>query len=410
MNRRFISDTGTQEGVRAWVPKYLGVWSAKPGAKYDGQTDDVRQAGEVRSARVESLRALAALAVLEGHVYGANVHYGRSAYDSLWHRTLLGGGFGVYLFFGLSGYLLYLPFARRAFGGGRPIRLGTYARNRAVRILPLYYVVALTYLAIFHPGLRTWAHFLTFTETFSTSTVGQVDGPMWSLVVEILFYALLPLLALGLSRVSRGSAAKAAVGLVVIGAAAATYRWVAFLGASHPGPLVQYNLPATFYFFVPGMLLAVAKVETERRQWHAARNVLGWSATWVVLSAMCWCLVFWRYQWDLLAGVASFFLIGACVLPLARSFVVSSLEWRPLAVLGTASYSLYLWHLPIVNALSSRPLGGYLGQLVVCIAACVLVALLSYRVVEAPFLRLRHRWGDTAAAPAPAPSAAVQTA
>jgi peptidoglycan/LPS O-acetylase OafA/YrhL len=361
----------------------------------------VRQAGEIRSARLESLRALAALAVLEGHVYGDGVKYGRSAYDSWWHRTLLGGGFGVYLFFALSGYLLFLPFARRSFGGGRTINLGTYVRNRAVRILPLYYVVAVTYLIVFHSGLRLWVGFLTFTENFSVSTVGRVDGPMWSLVVEVMFYALLPLLALGLARLAQGSLAKAAGALIVLGAVAGAYRWVAYLHPSHPGPLVQYNLPATFFFFVPGMLLALARVATERRGLAGARGPLGWSSAWLAASVACWSLVFWRYNWDLLAGLASFLLVGACVLPLRRSAAVSALDWRPLAILGTASYSLYLWHLPIVDALAPRPLGGYLGHLAVAVAVCVLVALVSYQLVESPFLRLRHGWGDTAAVQAP---------
>jgi peptidoglycan/LPS O-acetylase OafA/YrhL len=365
----------------------------------------VIQAGEVRSARLESLRALAALAVLEGHVFGSHVQYGPAAYDSWWHRALFGGGFGVYLFFALSGYLLFLPFARRSFASGRAVQLRVYARNRAVRILPLYYLVAVTYLAVFHEGLGTWARFLTFTENFYPSTVAQVDGPMWSLVVEILFYALLPLLALGLARLARGSLAWAAAALGVLGCAGAAYRWVAFLDASHPGRLVQYNLPATFYFFVPGMLLALVKVAAERDRWSPPRGPLGWSGAWVAASAGCWAIVFWHYDWDLLAGLASFLLIGACVLPLRSSAAVATLEWAPLAVLGTASYSLYLWHLPIVDALAEEPLGGYAGHLAIDAAACVAVALVSYRLVEAPFLKWRHRWGDTAAMPSSAATA-----
>ena len=45
------------------------------------------------------------------------------------------------MFFTLTGYLLFLPFARSAWGERGPIRYGRYAANRALRILPLYYVV-----------------------------------------------------------------------------------------------------------------------------------------------------------------------------------------------------------------------------------------------------------------------------
>jgi peptidoglycan/LPS O-acetylase OafA/YrhL len=356
---------------------------------------DVRQAGEVRSARVESLRALAALAVLEGHVYGAAVNYGAPAYRTWFHRTLLGGGFGVYLFFALSGYLLFLPFARHLFGGGRPVDLARYARNRALRILPLYYVVALTYLAVLHAPGFDWPTFLLFGENFFSRSVAQVDGPMWSLVVELMFYVLLPFLAAALAWLSRRSLAGAAGILLVVAAGAGAYRWVAYLRPAHPSPLVQYNLPATFYFFLPGMLLALAKVAAERRGDPAWRGILGSSWAWVAASVALWAAVFDHYQWDLLCGPASLLLLGACVLPLRASVPVRVLGLRPLAVLGTASYSLYLWHLPVVTRLASAPLGGYVGHLLVELPLCVAIALASYRLVEVPFLRFRRRWGDT---------------
>ena len=50
-----------------------------------------------------------------------------------------------------------------------------------------------------------WWRFLGLAETFSVSTVGTVDGVLWSVIVELHFYALLPLIALGLARVARGS-------------------------------------------------------------------------------------------------------------------------------------------------------------------------------------------------------------
>src|SRR3954447_21096105 len=104
------------------------------------RTDEVVQAGELRSARIESLRALAALGVLLGHLWGqANAHAAGATMDGFGARVLLGGGFGVWLFFALSGYLLFWPFARAALGDGRRIDLGRYARNRLLRIVPLYY-------------------------------------------------------------------------------------------------------------------------------------------------------------------------------------------------------------------------------------------------------------------------------
>src|SRR4051794_13637602 len=76
----------------------------------------IDQAGEERLARFESLRALAALGVLAGHAWGLHHAYGLSGYDTLPERLVYGGGYGVFVFFALSGYLLFRPLARAAFG------------------------------------------------------------------------------------------------------------------------------------------------------------------------------------------------------------------------------------------------------------------------------------------------------
>src|SRR5919107_1849518 len=100
---------------------------------------DVVQAGEVRLARIESVRALAALAVLFGHLWVfVNAGHPLRLLDTFWHRMIFSGGFGVFVFFALSGYLLFWPFVRALFGDGGPISMRRYALNRAVRILPLY--------------------------------------------------------------------------------------------------------------------------------------------------------------------------------------------------------------------------------------------------------------------------------
>ena len=92
--------------------------------------------------------------------------------------------------------------------------------------------------------------------------------------------------------------------------------------------------------------------------------------------------------------LVSVLLVGACVLPLRPGPLVQTLEWRPLAVVGVASYSLYLWHDPILKALAKSPWApsGFLGLLAVGLPLCCLVALMSYALIEAPFLRLRRRW------------------
>jgi peptidoglycan/LPS O-acetylase OafA/YrhL len=114
---------------------------------------------------------------------------------------------------------------------------------------------------------------------------------------------------------------------------------------------------------------------------------------------------------DPLMTPAAFLIVGACVLPLRAGPFVNALQWRPLALLGVASYSLYMWHYPILDALhGTGGIDGFGALAAVGVAAIVAAAAVSYAVIESPFLRLRRQWARSAAAqepredPAPAPA------
>ena len=342
----------------------------------------VLQAREPRSVRVESLRAVAALAVLACHAYAVVNGF---VFEGYTQRIILGGGlYGVDVFFCLSGYLLFLPFARRDYAGGAPVSLRGYAINRALRLLPLYYAVVAILVVVKHPSGSTTLRFLTFTQGFSESLVAKaLDGPIWSLVVELHFYILLPLLAWCLARASRGAAAKSAAALVALG-------FVSFAVSKaglHPTDAWTYSLPSTFQFFVPGMLLALIRARDIR--------LPGSADVWLLASIPIWLFVSWDYDYASLAAVASFLVVGAAVLPLRDGRLVRVLDLRVLALIGTASYSLYLWHVPILEWLpspGSYGARGFLTMLALGGAVSLAVAAASYVLIERPFLLRRRRW------------------
>ena len=368
----------------------------------------VQQAGERRSARIESLRALAALGVLVGHAYGWAHGYGADIYGTFHGRVLLSGGFGVFLFFALSGYLLFLPFARHTFGSGAPLDLRRYAANRALRVLPLYYVVIAVYLVVNSEGLRgEWWRFALFLENFSGRTVANVDGPVWSLVVEVQFYILLPLFAWLLTRASGRSLGRAAAIVALLGVAALALRLETVTTATGVSAVWRYSLPATCVFFAPGLLLALLRVHLDNRprRW-TTWPVVASSTVWLLAGVLLWLTVAYHYAWDALLLPASALLLGACALPLRPGRTVALLDLRWLAGLGAASYSLYLWHAPIVRALSTASWlpAGFVPLVAVSLVVCCALAVVSYRLVETPFLRLRRSWSP---ARLPAESVAV---
>jgi len=147
-----------------------------------------------RRRELDGVRAIAALLVLVFHAVG---FWARGSGEDAWIRPWVGRlDVGVAVFFLLSGYLLYGLFL-----GGR-IRISAYALRRAVRIVPAYWV-ALTVAAIVLPLHEVWRNvplFYGFAQVYDNSTAGQGLGQAWTLCVEVLFYAFLPLWALVLVK------------------------------------------------------------------------------------------------------------------------------------------------------------------------------------------------------------------
>jgi peptidoglycan/LPS O-acetylase OafA/YrhL len=399
------------------VPGVTAEATAAPAAGVDAvqpapRGDQIEQAGEIRSVRVESLRGLACLAVLTAHTFGtAHAFNPATTLDTYLHRTIFGGGFSLFLFFALSGYLLYWPFCKRDFGDGRQVSLKSYARNRALRILPLYWIVVVVILVLQEGGgsFTQWWRFLTFNQSYFGDTVagapGQVNGPMWSVIVELHFYTLLPLLALGIAWLSRRRRA-AATAIMLALAGGFLYVRYHFVTSTHgTGSLLwRYSTPANFYFFFPGMLLALLRLQWEEHRPRWLAGPLAHANVWMLASLPIWAIVLNapKYDRDSIAAVAAFLMVGAIVLPLTSGVLVRVLDWRPIAVMGLASYSMYLWHVPIVDFFERNVVQASFPKLFLLAAPLsIVVALVSYALIERPFLRLRRRW-----APASAPQAA----
>ena len=338
---------------------------------------------------------MAALSVLVGHLVGRTLW--NTEEPNLIERLGTGGSFGVYLFFALSGYLLFWPFVKQAFADGRRIDLRRYAANRVLRILPLYYVVLAAYLVVRQDGGSTeeWLKFATFSENFSSDTVLTVNPVMWSVVIEVHFYLVLPVLALLVMRVAAGSPERALVAIVALGLASFILRWFTLYHDSTPSTFLRLSLVSCFMFFAPGMALAVIRLLWERRVPRWLAGPLRAPELWLLAAVGLWWMAATGGYRGYLMAAASFLFLGACVLPLRPSALVRALDWRPLALLGVISYSVYLWHaLVVLELVDWLDLSGIWGLLAVTMPAVLVVSAASYLVIERPFLRLRRRWGS----------------
>lgn len=399
-----------------------------------------------RLVGIEGLRGLAALSVVFGHVQihlAREVSLGRaSAVTSQLHH-------GLTLFFALSGFLLFRPFAAAVLRGGRPPGTVRFLTNRALRIYPAYLVILLasSYL------LRT-----TYTVAADDSsgiagvrgTLGPITEPgkilldltlfhslvpyslktglgaSWSLTTEVCFYLVLPLLA-GLAALAarKGLNPLLAVSIVpgtllVVGLAgrflaAKTLRCTDSASCfgqqwgANWHSVLERSLLAQADLFAYGAAAAVLFVLAERGTLRGTGvQLLRWAATAVFLGACAVLVVngnlpgpLARVRWEnsAVAAVCAC-LILATVLPGTghRPSVVGRLaELAPFRLSGLISYSFYLWHLPVlwwleVHGVALGPTRwGFLGNLVMVFAITGVLSALTYRFVEAPALRLKKR-------------------
>ena len=392
--------------------------------------------GPQEIAALDGLRALAALSVLLYHatsIAGAKLVIG--GHDLTW--TYFYTESGVDLFFTLSGFLLFLPYARAILDRRALPDAWSFYRRRALRILPAYYVCLGVLVITQWPTYATpvgaqnvLAH-LALLHDIAPAFNRTISGPFWTLAVEWQFYLLLPLIAWAIARFAAGSPRRLLAGVLGVIALALALREGDALLAVNRGALPHAALPwidlaqrviigsqgKYLEVFGIGMLCSLAYTliirrvsQREARLPHLAGVGLLSLALLTYLSYGP--LVFERRN----AILAAFYLAlrptdiimlvgplllgvgyGALTLGvlLAPRLLRAPFEWGPLRFVGLISYSLYLWHETILNLVYPRLGATGDARLPVALAVGAVVAIpfayLSYQLVERPFLRRRHR-------------------
>ena len=368
----------------------------------------------------DGFRGLAMLAVMAYHVLavtGAPLPGAHAISD-----VVLGGYLGVDIFFVLSGFLLFLPVAA---AGGAFGDLKSYALRRGARILPAYYLALFATLALvpwltsLHTGLslasvRGWGSLLlhmTFLQHVLGPSLGwqegfAVNGVVWSLAIEAVFYVALPLVA---ARYCRRPFAGLGLALVI----AAAWRYAAFHLLPHPaaastalwvvdpfGP----QFPAYVAHFGAGMTAAWVFVTVKDRRLPVPGPII------VAAQAVSASFVLWQLQlaghrsvmqtvgpidhWSRTTPVALGFALLLLTTALAPPWAQRPFRNRAARHLGDLSYGMYLWHLValrfalITLGFSRAPTLGSVVALGAFVFACsYVVATASYRLLEQPVLR-----------------------
>ena len=361
---------------------------------------------------LDALRFLAFLSVFFFH--GMEFYIPHAFRDIETFHLAWVGQWGVPLFFFLSAFLIVELLLRERDSLGS-IDLKAFYLRRILRIWPLYFAAfwGFALLNLWIPRVNphvatTWPWFTFFFANQYIAHHGWIAGPvdpLWSISVEEQFYLFIPLLAsLGGRRVLR------LVSVVVLMLSYwAIYRYARITWHEDNGAWT--NSLVQFQFFSGGALLAMG-LRGRVPQWRAPLRLLAFAA-----GLACWIVaqtVFRVRGWEPFTTVPQalsgwpLILIGCALFLLSFLGIRGHSIPRPVIYLGRISYGLYVIH-SLLYLLCFRYLGGVIARhrhipsyplplglvwpliaLVFC--ASVLLAHLSYRYFERPFLRLKQRF------------------
>lgn len=344
---------------------------------------------------------------------------------------------GVTLFFVLSGFLLYRPIAVRLLDATPGPSVWKYLRNRALRILPAYWVILLLVIFALRSAAlgasgqgvvtgpltdpRTFFLDVFLLQTYVPEGIWSGILPAWSLTIEVAFYLMLPLLGLAAFAFARGRPhcrprIVAALGpvlfMLLLGAVGKTLVAVYAHGSQRATTstwhsVLDRSILTHADLFAFGMGAAVVLLLWERdlgaRLQHLLSARLSRPFAYIGLPTLF--LGYYLlppYVYDAaVALLASFVLVRLLAVKgraEARSRANRFLTQRWAVAAGRRSYSVFLWNYPVLAFLSTHNLlaggntaGAFLLNLLIAAPAIAVLSALTYRFVEAPALRLKRR-------------------
>ncbi len=358
-----------------------------------------------RLPALDGLRAVAALLVVATH---AAYLSGFTVNGGLLGRLAGRGDFGVAIFFALSGFLLHFRLVSDARDGQTDVK--AYAVRRAARVLPAYWVTLGVVVAIAQPPVRTAVAQALTVQTYLPGADLDAFSQSWSIPTELSFYIVLPLVVWLLERARRRDPDLPV--LLLVGSAVLATVVLAFVTVGTIGEdvLIERWLPARWPNFAVGMVLAELLLRPESRWAIAARRFAGDSVGCLVLAGAAFVLATTPIAGLLTLGpVAGVQLSARLALSTAVAGLLlaplvlgrddrysAALASRPARNVGTVSYGLFLWHLPVfagLYALTGARVfsGGIVPLLAVGLPISLFLAWLSHVAVERPAMRWAAR-------------------
>jgi peptidoglycan/LPS O-acetylase OafA/YrhL len=362
---------------------------------------------------VDVLRAIAVTLVLGFHLIAGLQwnSFPSSGLLVIFHH----GGIGVDLFFVISGFVISLSCARNVQEHGRENYRRPFFASRLARIVPLYALTSWCFLVLVEPGqffgpskqlLKNILLHATFLHSLSPRYAGTLNGPTWTIGVEMQFYVFMALVWVWLPV--RRPALVALTGVVV----ALAWRAVAVLSFDYGTDIQRLVLrvaqvPGMLDEFALGCVLAII-VQNPAHPAHrfttpSWRNFAIAAVPVCVLSAAAWQIFFFALTrigyWNSLVMVTLFHLLqaltfscwlwAAIVLPVTPQLTALL---KPATYIGKISYGIYLWHMLVIMSLVRAGVAAGLPAWKTALLITVLTVIISaftWHYFEHPIMK-RH--------------------
>lgn len=352
------------------------------------------------------LRGFAALSVLLFHCVHVAPWPSFPQHGPLvWFRL---GGFGVPIFFALSGFVVTQAALRELKTQPERARFA-FMLKRIARIAPLYLLTSALFLALVDSGALRGADalfqaltHLTFTHSLFVGTINSINGPTWSIGVEFQLYLLVALLMPWLPRMRPWLVASICIVIPLL------YRGGVYVFQrdvlAMPFTDFRYwvasvQVPGSVDAFGVGAAMALAHARAEK-----CRH---WPSWWLPVFAMVAVLTVFTslilrfappYLWSnfswsvLLLSSAAAMAIALLALAVRLPNAGVSRAHRPFIYLGTISYGVYLWHVPVLTLLKRHTMleQGWLA--LAAVSMTLVLAAWSWHCLEQPAIAWARRY------------------
>ncbi len=324
---------------------------------------------------------------------------------------------GVAIFFVLSGFLIFRPFAHSLIHGSPLPKTRNYYLKRAARILPGYWLALFVLAGLDALTIVNTSGFIRnvfIVHSFTEHNVFTGIRQAWTLAIEMSFYVVVPAFAYVFVRQTKRRNGPVSVSTLL---KALSFLFLGAYGFRLFIHQIDFWFLDTAHIWLPshmdtlalGMGLAVlveapasAKTLSKLKNFianHAGSFVVCSVFVWLISANINMAIGLNRTEFhiDLLGhflyGIASVLLVAPFCVD-SQALLVKAMSFRLFTWLGTISYGIYLWHMAFLGGNFAEKYmpytendGQVLLRFLVVLPASIAIASLSYYVLERPIMR-----------------------